>query len=141
MSGKSYTVDLPAPDTAALELPLLVAALDSPPCRDLLGRLLADKREEQGLLEHCCAEFTSPETANIAAELQKLRRAGWVQQRPGPDGLLTRLRCDDVDLRFAGLLDHLRPQLVTDYVKPAVSQSPTLRRRIDAELRKILHPH
>lgn len=104
MSGKKYAVDLPAPET--LQLSQLLEALDSGMRRALLKRLLRGSPAEHGLLEHPRHTF-DPISAEHTVDLHALRYAGWVHQRPGAEGLLTRLRRDDLDLRFPGLLDYL----------------------------------
>jgi len=136
VSGKRYVVDLPAPGTESLRWSDLVCALDPPARRDLVGRLLADARDEQGLAEHSSDDFTTPVSVNISRELQALREAGWVQQRPFRGTELTRLRRDDLDDRFPGLLDHLSPRLVTDYLKVQPGRDES-RRRLDTELQDL----
>lgn len=105
MAFKRYAVDLPAPDGARLQMAQLVRVLAHPTRRRMLKRLLADDLDAQGLVEYPSSVF-GPVGAwtNTTRHLHQLRYAGWIHQRPGRTGLLTRLRRDDVEARFPGLI-------------------------------------
>lgn len=138
MSGKNYAVDLPAPGRGQLSLPRLLGALDAPARRRMLDRLLADPIEEQGMREHHRSEFEhAAESEHVTRHLHELRYAGWVHQRPGRTGLLTRLRRHDLDQRLPGLLSLLDPR-DGDLSWVSVWDGLRERRRIDAAVRALL---
>ena len=117
MSNKKYAVDLPAP--VRLELSRLLSVLNSGVRRSLLSRLLADEVSDQGILEHPRSVF-APYGMRHTLELHVLRHAGWVHQRPGSAGLLTRLRRDDIEMMFPGLLSRLRAVLASSPPLPRI---------------------
>lgn len=112
VAAKNYVVDLSAPPTGELRLSRLLQALETPACRALLRRLLADAYDIQGLVEHPREFFGSLSSGRSNLHLHALRYAGWVHQRPGRSGLLTRLRRDDIEARFPGLLAYLTTRAV-----------------------------
>lgn len=137
MSGKSYTVDLDGPSTDSLRLAPLLRVLRTAVNRDLLGLLLADEEDDQGLIEHPATTFARVGNGEVAQGLTDLRSVGWVHQRPGRSGLLTRLRRDDLDARFPGLCQRVGPWLST----PRVTDTRGARRRrsqVEREIQTIL---
>lgn len=115
MPSRFRTGDLEEPDPSLLEWRTLTRVLDAPIERDLLECLLDDPVEEQGRVEHASDNFESPVTGSIERGLDRLREAGWVHQRRGPQGVVTRLRRDDLDRQFPGLLDHLTLRMRVDF--------------------------
>lgn len=141
MAAKAYAVDLPAPDPAGLLLPRMIRALDVWPRRNVLVRLLSDSAEEQGLREHPPSAFDQVvRSGHTTCHLHELRYAGWVHQRPGRNGLLTRLRYDDVEARFPRVFEALQRWFDDLRVEPNVGLGwDEERRRFDRAFRQILN--
>src|SRR5438874_11265017 len=94
------THDLPAPERYEIDLAAVLHAL-SDPVR--LG-IVVDLRESGD--ERRCGSFEAPVTkSTLTHHFRVLREAGVICQRQEGTARLSRLRTDDLDARFPGLLD------------------------------------
>jgi DNA-binding transcriptional ArsR family regulator len=94
-------VTLPAPDVDDVDLGTALRALADPLRRSVITALAVD---EPGT-ERACASFELPVAKSTRTHLWRvLREAGLVHQRDAGNGTFVRLRADEFDRRFPGLL-------------------------------------
>lgn len=92
---------LSAPRLSELRLQTLIDALAMPASRSVLARFLHDPWHVQGSAEYYAHDLDVPlDLVDVPWYLVDLRHSGWLHQRPSPYGLATRLRRDDLELRF-----------------------------------------
>lgn len=104
--------DLSAPRLAELRLQTLVESLVHRRARVVLARFLTDSWRSQGRAEHYAHALDLPlDLVEVPRHLVDLRHAGWLHQRPAAYGLLSRLRRDDLYLRFPDTMRSLRVPL------------------------------
>lgn len=127
-----YTDDLAAPPRESLRLAQLLRVLEHPVRRRVVERLLADPPVEQGVTERPPQDFA--EVVDVRRHLHRLRRAGWIHQRPVGAGLVSRLRRADLDQRYPGLLARLPSAPGSGNHTRATIERATL----DAEFRRLL---
>lgn len=99
---------LAAPRSDELVLARLLAVLDDPQCRRMLARFLARSPPARVAVPRLIrgARDVTPD-ARAQRALSELRSAGWLHQRPTPQGLVTWLRREDLALRFPDTMRHL----------------------------------
>lgn len=106
MASRTAT-ELVHPDRAQLRFTAVLAALSDPVRLAIVGRL-ADV-EPDGALP--CGTFELPVSKSTqSGHFKVLREAGVIHQRDEGTRRLNRLRRDDLDARFPGLLDLAIPQ-------------------------------
>lgn len=94
---------LPHPAREQIELPAVMDCL-SDPIRLAIVYTLAKREKEAGELR--CGDFYSLSgKSNLAYHFAKLREAGLMETRAVGTARLMKLRRDDLDARFPGLLD------------------------------------
>ena len=94
------TESIAHPAVEELELGAVLHALSDP----VRLRIVAKLAHSEG--DHTCGSFALPVTKSTCTHHFKvLREAGVIQQRPQGTTRLNRLRRDDLDARFPGLLD------------------------------------
>ena len=94
---------LPHPTREQIELPTVMDCL-SDPTRLAIVHTLAQR--ERHADELCCGDFNNLSgKSNLAYHFAKLRAAGVMQTRIVGTNRLVRLRREDLDARFPGLLD------------------------------------
>jgi DNA-binding transcriptional ArsR family regulator len=94
------TESIAHPPVEALELGAVLHALSDP----VRLRIVAKLARSEG--DHTCGSFALPVTKSTCTHHFKvLREAGVIQQRPQGTTRLNRLRREDLDVRFPGLLD------------------------------------
>lgn len=99
--------ELVHPDCAQLRFTNVLAALSDPVRLAIVARLAED--EPDG--ELACTTFALPVSKSTqSGHFKVLREAGVIRQRDEGTRRLNRLRRDDLDARFPGLLDLAIPQ-------------------------------
>jgi DNA-binding transcriptional ArsR family regulator len=99
--------ELRHPDPAELQFTDVLAALSDPVRLAIVARL-ADVEPDGEL---ACTTFALPVSKSTqSGHFRVLREAGVIRQRDEGTRRLNRLRRDDVDVRFPGLLDLAVPQ-------------------------------
>jgi DNA-binding transcriptional ArsR family regulator len=94
------TESIAHPAVEELELGAVLHALSDP----VRLRIVAKLARSEG--DHTCGSFALPVTKSTCTHHFKvLREAGVIQQRPQGTTRLNRLRREDLDARFPGLLD------------------------------------
>jgi DNA-binding transcriptional ArsR family regulator len=96
------TRDLPHPDLAEVELPVVLFALSDPTRLDLIRTLAA-----QGSLTVAQCQATGPDVpkSTFSHHLKTLREAGLIRNEPAGRQRTLTLRRAELDRRFPGLLD------------------------------------
>lgn len=108
MASRTATA-LDHPETDELEFAAVLAAL-SDPMRLAIVAQLADA-DGAGQPELACGTFNLPLSKSTqSGHFKTLRQAGLIRQRDEGTRRLNRLRRDDIDARFPGLLDIAVPQ-------------------------------
>lgn len=108
MASRTAT-DLVHPDRAELRFTTVLAALSDPIRLAIVARL-ADAGAECGG-ELACTTFALPVSKSTqSGHFRTLREAGVIRQRDEGTRRLNRLRREDLDARFPGLLDVAVPQ-------------------------------
>ena len=93
----------PHPTREQIELPMVLDCL-SDPIRLAIVYQLA--RQERVSSEMCCGDFNALSgKSNLAYHFAKLRECGLMQTRVAGTNRFMRLRREDLDARFPGLLD------------------------------------
>ncbi|MET8995087.1 helix-turn-helix transcriptional regulator [Amycolatopsis sp. Hca4] len=93
--------ELPIPEMADVELGAVLSALADPHRRGVVLELL---RGDGG--ERACSSFPLPIAKSTRTHHWKvLRQAGLVRQRDAGNGTFVRLRREEFDAQFPGLLD------------------------------------
>jgi DNA-binding transcriptional ArsR family regulator len=93
----------PHPTREQIELPMVLVCL-SDPIRLAIVYQLAQQERVSG--ELCCGDFNGLSgKSNLAYHFAKLRECGLMQTRVAGTNRFVRLRRDDLDARFPGLLD------------------------------------
>ena len=78
-------------------------------CRVVLARFLDDPWQLQGSAEYFAHDLDVPlDLVDVPHCLVALRHSGWLHQRPAGYGLASRLRRDDLELRFPDTMRSLR---------------------------------
>ncbi len=97
--------ELPVPDLAGVELGTVMAALaDSHRAGVVAALANAGDLNEAG--ERACASFALPVAKSTRTHhWRTLREAGLIRQRDAGNGTFVRLRRDEFEDRFPGLLD------------------------------------
>jgi DNA-binding transcriptional ArsR family regulator len=94
---------IPHPTRDQIDLPMVLDCL-SDPIRLAIVYTLALR--EQAATELCCGDFNALSgKSNLAYHFAKLRESGVMQTRIVGTNRLMRLRREDLDARFPGLLD------------------------------------
>src|ERR1700745_3322795 len=94
------TESIAHPPAEELELGAVLHALSDP----VRLRIVAKLARSEG--DHTCGSFALPVTKSTCTHHFKvLREAGVIQQRPQGTARLNRLRREDLEARFPGLLD------------------------------------
>lgn len=110
MADFSGAVHLSAPRPSDLRLQTLIEVLDDPGCRSVLARFLDDPWQIQGSAEYYAHDLDVPlDLVDVPRYLVELRHGGWLHQRPAAYGLVSRLRRDELELRFPDTIRSLRP--------------------------------
>src|SRR3979411_1761216 len=94
------TLDLAGPPPEDIELAAVLHALSDPVRLDIVTalRVCGDERR--------CGSFGAPVTkSTLTHHFRVLREAGLIAQRQEGTARLTKLRAEDVDARFPGLLE------------------------------------
>lgn len=95
--------EFPIPELADVDLGTALSALADPHRREVVLQLL---RGDGG--ERACSSFPLPIAKSTRTHHWKvLRQAGLVRQRDAGNGTFVRLRREEFDARFPGLLDVL----------------------------------
>jgi DNA-binding transcriptional ArsR family regulator len=111
---------VPHPTRDQIELPNVLDCL-SDPIRLAIVYQLA--QSEQAGAELCCGEFYSLSgKSNLAYHFAKLRESGLMQTRIVGTNRLMKLRRDDLDARFPGLLDAVIKSATRDAVRLQLSR-------------------
>ncbi|MFB9834847.1 ArsR/SmtB family transcription factor [Actinoallomurus acaciae] len=106
MASRTAT-ELLHPDSAELRFTTVLAALGDPVRLAIVARL-ADVEPDGEL---ACTTFALPVSKSTqSGHFKALREAGVIRQRDEGTRRLNRLRRDDLDARFPGLLDLAIPQ-------------------------------
>lgn len=106
MASRTAT-ELVHPDRAELRLTDVLTALSDPVRLAIVARL-ADAEPDGEL---ACTTFALPVSKSTqSGHFRTLREAGVIHQRDEGTRRLNRLRRDDLDARFPGLLDLVIPQ-------------------------------
>ncbi|MDS0132633.1 helix-turn-helix transcriptional regulator [Amycolatopsis sp. CM201R] len=93
--------EFPVPELAEVDLGAVLSALADPHRREVVLQLLREDGEERA-----CASFPLPIAKSTRTHHWRvLREAGLVRQRDAGNGTFVRLRRDEFDARFPGLLD------------------------------------
>ncbi|OSI28056.1 ArsR/SmtB family transcription factor, partial [Bradyrhizobium canariense] len=93
----------PHPTREQIELPMVLDCL-SDPIRLAIVYHLAQQERVSG--ELCCGDFNGLSgKSNLAYHFAKLRECGLMQTRVAGTNRFVRLRREDLDARFPGLLD------------------------------------
>lgn len=101
---------LSAPRLSELALQTLIDVLADPDRRAVLARFLHHARRAPSDAEYYAQNLGLPlDVADVARHLVELRHGGWLHQRPTSYGLLSRLRLDDLELRFPDTMRSLHP--------------------------------
>jgi DNA-binding transcriptional ArsR family regulator len=89
------------PSAEALELTGVLHALSDPVRLEIVRKLA-----EHGGCERRCGSFELPVTKSTSTHhFRVLRESGVIEQRPAGTALVNRLRREELDARFPGLLD------------------------------------
>lgn len=121
---------LTAPRLSEMRLQALLDALGTPGRRTVLACFLDDPWRLQGTIEYRTHDLDiSSGLADAPRHLAELRHSGWLHQRPTADGLVSRLRRDDLHLRFPDTMRYLHP--------PAPPGTDTHRADIERRLRRL----
>ena len=95
-------MNMPVPDLDAVELGQVLRALADPLRRDVVSQLVRDRSDA----ERACGSFDLPVTKSTKTHHWRvLREAGLIVQRDAGNGTFVRLRRDEFEHRFPGLLD------------------------------------
>jgi DNA-binding transcriptional ArsR family regulator len=95
-------MDFPVPPLGNVELGQVFRALADPQRRSVVAELAADSADG----ERACASFALPVAKSTRTHHWRvLREAGLIVQRDAGNGTFVRLRRDEFDRRFPGLLD------------------------------------
>jgi DNA-binding transcriptional ArsR family regulator len=106
---------IPHPTRDQIELPAVLDCL-SDPIRLAIVYQLA--QSEKAGAELCCGEFYSLSgKSNLTYHFAKLRESGLMQTRIVGTNRLMKLRRDDLDARFPGLLDAVIKSATRDAVR------------------------
>ena len=97
--------EFPVPEVSAVELGTVMAALADPHRAGVIASLAAGRAlNEAG--ERACASFALPVAKSTRTHHWRvLREAGLIRQRDAGNGTFVRLRRDEFEDRFPGLLD------------------------------------
>jgi DNA-binding transcriptional ArsR family regulator len=99
--GGRVTGELDAPALDTVDFGAVLAALADPLRRQVVVALL-----ERGPGERACSSFSLPVAKSTRTHHWRvLREAGLIRQRDFGNGSAVRLRRDEIDERFPGLLD------------------------------------
>lgn len=110
MADFDGAVHLSAPRPSDLRLQTLIDVLHAPGCRAVLARFLDDPWQVQGSAEYYAHDLdVRLDLVDVPKYLVDLRHGGWLHQRPAAFGLVSRLRRDELDLRFPDTMRTLRP--------------------------------
>jgi DNA-binding transcriptional ArsR family regulator len=108
MASRTAT-ELTHPDRAELRLTAVLAALSDPVRLAIVARLADAESASDG--ELACTTFALPVSKSTqSGHFRVLREAGVIRQRDEGTRRLNRLRRDDLDARFPGLLDLAVPE-------------------------------
>lgn len=109
MSAFRGAVYLSAPRLSELRLQTLIDVLSEPGCRTVLARFLHDSWQLQGSAEYYAHDLDVPlDLVDVPLYIVELRHGGWLHQRPAAHGLASRLRRDDLELRFPDTMRSLQ---------------------------------
>lgn len=98
--GIDHTAKLHHPDRDEIELPAVLHALSDPHRLEMVRRLATDTEPRP------CGTFGFDiSKSTMTHHFRTLREAGVIEQRKEGTTKLTRLRREDLDARFPGLLD------------------------------------
>ncbi len=116
------TKEFPVPELASVELGTVMAALADPHRAGVIAALAAGGGlNEAG--ERACASFALPVAKSTRTHHWRvLREAGLIRQRDAGNGTFVRLRRDEFEDRFPGLLD-VFARLATQHAPAVVAQS------------------
>lgn len=132
MAGLDGSVRLSAPRLSELRLQALLDVVGDPGCRAVLARFLDDPWQIRGSAEYYAHELDVPlDLVDVPRCLVDLRHGGWLHQRPAAGGLASRLRRDDLELRFP---DTMRALHAPARLAGAHRSDPV---RIEARLRRL----
>jgi|SRR5437763_16676421 len=96
----TYTNDLPAPAREEIDLATVLHALSDPVRLGIVVDLRASGDERR------CGSFDAPVTkSTLTHHFRVLREAGVISQRQDGTARLSKLRSEDLETRFPGLLD------------------------------------
>lgn len=113
--------ELVHPDRDRLEFTRVLAALSDPVRLGIVARLAEVGRSS----EPACVSFALPMSKSTqSGHFKVLREAGVIRQRDEGNRRLNRLRREDLDARFPGLLDVVIAQATDSLPEPAY-RSPT----------------
>ena len=94
-------MDLPVPSLAEVDLDRVLKALAEPQRRRVVVELARDPQDR----ERACSSFDLPSAKSTRTHhWRTLREAGLVVQRDAGNGTFVRLRREEFDARFPGLL-------------------------------------
>ena len=111
---------LPHPTREQIELPMVLDCL-SDPTRLAIAYQLAHRERDLGELR--CGDFNALSgKSNLTYHFSKLRECGVMQTRIVGTSHLMRLRRDDLDARFPGLLDAVLASATRDAVRLQLSE-------------------
>lgn len=89
------------PDVGAFEITVVLHALSDPVRLDIVRALATN-----GGCERRCGAFELPVTkSTLTHHFRVLRESGVIEQRADGTALVNRLRRDELDVRFPGLLE------------------------------------
>jgi DNA-binding transcriptional ArsR family regulator len=95
----THSNDLPAPERENVDLPTVLHALSDPVRLGIVRDLWAAGGERR------CGSFEAPVTkSTLTHHFRVLREAGVISQRQDGTARLSKLRGDDLESRFPGLL-------------------------------------
>ena len=96
----THSNDLPAPERENVDLPTVLHALSDPVRLGIVRDLWAAGGERR------CGSFEAPVSkSTLTHHFRVLREAGLICQRADGTARLSRLRTQDLDARFPGMLD------------------------------------
>src|SRR3954464_3110045 len=111
----------PHPTREQIELPMVLDCLGDP-IRLAIVYQLAQQEPVSG--ELCCGDFNALSgKSNLAYHFAKLRESGLMQTRIVGTARLMKLRRDDLDARFPGLLDAIIAAAARDADRLALVES------------------
>jgi DNA-binding transcriptional ArsR family regulator len=112
-------MDFPVPPIEQIDLSQVFRALADPLRRAVIAELAADPADG----ERACASFSMPVAKSTRTHHWRvLREAGLIRQRDAGNGTFVRLRRDEFDQRFPGLLAAL--SRLTQTLRLAAARSP-----------------